>query len=154
MKIGKVQKIDWNKYKTSKFHFPEDINNAECGAYALYAITKKPYNNVVKLSKNGHWPTSVMLGFLKKNGYEVIPVTLGNLVECHSLNEYSTKVKLTGRNVLLLDQRFYEGENSWAVIYGNMYGHSGDACPIDALEFINFPIEAAYLIYHKTWGNT
>lgn len=150
MKQGKVQKIDWNKYRTSKFHFPADIDNAQCGAYALYALTKKPYNNIVKLSRNEHWPTPVMIGFLKKNGYEVIPVTLGNLVECHST--YG-KPKLDGRNVLLLDQRFYEGENSWAVLYGNMYGHSGDAVPIDALEFINFPIEAAYLIYHKSWGN-
>lgn len=153
MRIGKPQKIDWKKYRTSKFHFPGDPDGSvECGAYALYALTKKPYKQILKLSKKGHWPNSVMFGFLKKNGYEVIPVTIGNVVEGYSVEGYG-KPKLNERNVLLIDQKCYEEENSWSVVYGNMSGHSGEVDALSALEFINWPIEAAYLIYHKSWSN-
>lgn len=154
MRKGKRKKIDWKQYRTSKFHFPDDPDgNVECGAYALYAITKKPYESIVKMSKDGHWPNSIMMGYLKKHGYEVIPVTIGNMVEAHSVESFSSKPRLNERNVLLIDQKCFEEENSWCVLYGNMIGHSGEVDALNPLEFINFPIEAAYLIYHKNWGN-
>lgn len=152
MRQGRRQVVDWNKYKTWKFQMPRHESfSAECGAYALYAITKKPYEKILKLSDKGCWPTSVMMAYLKKNGFEVIPVTIGNMVESHSVESRHSKPRLTGKNVLLIDQKCYEEENTWSVIYGNEYAHSGDVEDLHPLEFINYPIEAAYLVYHKSW---
>jgi hypothetical protein len=151
MRKGRQQKIDWKKYRTSQFHFPSDPpGSVQCGAYALYAITKKPYKEIEKLRKDECWPTHVMLKYLKDNGYEVLPVTLGNMVEGHSVNDFS-KPRITERNVVLIDQKCFREENSWCVLYGNMIAHSADVSALPPLEFLNWPIEAAYVVFHPKW---
>lgn len=150
MKIGKPKFVPWHKYKTSKFHFPSDIGKAQCGAYALHAITKKSYKDIEKLSKNECWPTVLMFKYLKQHGYEIHPITIGNMVEAHSVNDF-TKSKITENHVILIDQKAYKEENTWAVLYGNMMGHSGETEALKPLEFFNYPMEAAYVIWHNKW---
>jgi hypothetical protein len=151
MRKGRIEKINWRKFRTEKFEWPVDveISETECGAYALYALTKEPHDEIMKLSRNGHWPTRLMLKFLRDRGFQVVPVTLNNVVESYRFEQ--NKPELNKFNVLLLDQHAYEDQSTWSVAYDNMLGHSGYPEPIDALQFVNYPIQAAYLIFHKDW---
>lgn len=151
MKKGKPQRVPWFKYRTDKFEMPESISGAECGAYALYAITKKSYNTIAKLSRKGHWPNSVMFSFLKKHGYTIIPVTIGNVVEGYSIKGDYHKYTINSKNVLLIDQKCYREENSWTVLHNNLEAHSGYVDQLSPLEFVNNPIEAAYIVFHDKW---
>jgi len=152
MKKGKVKKVDWNKYKAPKFWLPVKYEGGGCGAAALHALTKKPYKMIKKLSKDEHWGTRTMLTFLKNNKLEIIPVTLGNVVECHSVSIFGSKPKILHDNVLLLGQECFREEMTWSVIYGGRQFHSGVNDILDPLEFINYPIERAYLIWNKKWA--
>jgi hypothetical protein len=152
MKQGRIQHINWRKFRTSKFHFPANVPNAECGAYALHALTKHVYKKILPLGKiGGHWPDKVMFSYLRKHNYQVIPITYGNMVNSHSVESFLMKPLINECNVLLIDQKCYYGENSWSVVYGNMMGHSGEIEKLDSLELVNFPPEAIYLIWHEKW---
>jgi hypothetical protein len=151
MKQGRIQKINWREYQTNKFHFAPLLGAAECGAYALYSITKQKYSNIVKLGDKGHWSNKVMFKYLNNLGYKVIPITINNVVESYSINTLSKRPNLNVRNVILLDQKCFREENTWSVMYGNMIAHSGEIEVVHPLEFINCPIEAAYLIWHNKW---
>lgn len=148
---GKTKTKDWRELKTRKFCFAEDMSDAECGAYALHTLTKRPYKEILKLSKKGHWPNKVMFDFLKKHGYEIHPVTLGNIVDCYTSPYKKFSKTITMDNVLLVDQRALSGENTWAVIYHNIQAHSGEVSPQNPIEFANYPIQAIYCIWHKKW---
>jgi hypothetical protein len=156
---GKPNKIDWEKFKTSRFEFPPNIPphiSPECGAYALYALTGKQTEDYRKIfkklaRKDGHWSTKTMVGYLNSKGFVVIPITIGNVVESYSVKQLN-KPWIESENVILLDQKCYREENTWSVIHGNMYAHSGDVDVLDPLEFLNYPIEAAYLVYHPKWN--
>jgi hypothetical protein len=153
MKKGKPQKIKWKDYAHIFFQHPTPLHpddGADCGAWALHAITKKPLKGIMKLSKNGHWSNATMFKYLRKNGFEVIPVTMGNMVEAHSVNS-GRKPMLGKYHVMLIEQHCYKEENTWAVLHNNEISHSGELLPLDPLEMINYPLAAAYLIHHKNW---
>lgn len=145
-------KIQWFNYQTHKFQFPVPMENVECGAYALHALTKIPYEKIVKINKrkDGHWSTKIMLEFLNKHGYKVGEISAKNTIECHSVKNLC-KPLLRDNNVILIDQKCYAEENSWIVLYKGFLMHSGEIDKINALEFLNYPIENAYLIWHKDW---
>ncbi len=147
-------KIAWFNYQTHKFQFPMPMEEVECGAYALHAITKIPYNDILKFnkSKDGHWSTKTMLKFLKKHKYDVAPITVKNTVNCYSVSNFY-KPLLRHNNVILIDQKCYVEENSWLVLYKGFTMHSGEIDKLNGLEFINYPIEQAYMIWHKDWGD-
>jgi len=149
MRIGIPKLINWKEYRTPHFRFAQEMMSAECGAYALYTLTKLPYEKIIKMSRKGHWPNSMMFSFLKKRGFEIIPVTLGNVVEAHSVKR--GKPDINTMNVLLINQHCYKEESTWSVIYNNNIAHSGDIDSFDSMEFINYPIAEAYLIFHKSW---
>ena len=149
MRIGKTQKIDWKQYDCRNFKFIPQVNYGECGGFALHILTKQPYEKIAKMSRKGHWPNSVMFDYLRRYGCEIIPVTLGNTVNAHSVKK--GKPKIGPRNVLLINQHVYKEESTWSVIYNNHWAHSGDVEMLDPMQFINWPIAEAYLIYNKDW---
>lgn len=154
MRKGKVKEVKWYKYSTYDFKIPlsntdDYYKYPECGAYALYAITKKSSKSIMKLGKNGHWPTKVMLTFLKKHGWHAERITMGNMVEV--FNDISFKRKITNNHLILIDQACFGYENTWSVIYRNTIMHSGSVNELNSLEFVNYPIEDAYVIYRKSW---
>lgn len=147
---GRPQRIDWNKYRTNKFYFgvPNELG-AMCGPYALYTLTKHPYKKLRKLAKDGHLGTRQVFQYLRKHGYEIHPITLGNVVE--GASRLSNKNILSIDNVILIDQKCFSGENTWTVVYNNIQAHSGDIQPHKPTDFLNYPIQAAYVIWHKKW---
>jgi len=152
---GKPQRIYWGEYAAPKFKFAsanEDAELCQCGAYALHTLTKIPLKKLLKYGKNGHWGTRTMLRFLRERGYTVLPLTLGNVVEAHSVHAFSDKPKVTFEHVLLLGQHCFREESTWSVVYNNYHAHSGDVEPLDRLEFVNYPIEEAYVIFHPSWA--
>lgn len=149
---GRPQKIEWRNYQVRNFRFPVELPNTdhdwECGSMALYALTKIKFDKIMKLSNNGHWSTKTMVDFLHKNKYTVIPVTIGNTVDAY---ESDSKSILDAHHVLLVGQKFFRYTNSWSVIHHNVQYHSGDFEILDPLNFINYPIEECYLIWHPSW---
>jgi hypothetical protein len=153
MKKGRPQKIDWEKYRVRGFKHPDPVSIPlpSCGAFALHSITKIPLHKLEPLAtKVESWPTHIVLGFLRSQGYEVIPITYGNTVAAHSVKE--DKPMLRDYHVILTDQACYREESSWGVLYGGLYSHSGEIYPTPTLEFLNYPIQAAYLIWHPKWA--
>lgn len=146
---GKPKKIDWKQYRCRNFKFLPKVSYGECGGFALHILTGEPYEEIAPLGRNGHWSNRTMFDFLKYHGCEVIPVTLGNMVFAHSVK--TGKPKLGPMHVLLINQYVYKEEGTWSVIHNNQWAHSGDVEPLNALEFINWPIAEAYLIYNKEW---
>jgi len=151
MKKGKKEQVNWAKYQIDDFKFPKQVYSMECGAYALHAITRQPKELILPLSDKGHWSNATMFRFLRKHGYQIIPITIGNLVEAYSVHSAFDKRKLSDKNVILVEQLCYKEENTWAVIHKNKIAHSGSVKKLNPLEFINWPIEAAYLVYHPSW---
>lgn len=146
---GKNNKVRWRNYLTDKFKFPKDTEDSqECGAWALHVLTRQPLKQIMKMSKNGHWSTKTMLGYLKKNGYEVIPVTMGNMVNAH---DGTFKPKIGSDNIVLVCQRCFRWESTWAVIHQGRYSHSSETDYLSGLEFLNFPIDTAYIVWHNKW---
>ena len=148
---GKPQSKNWRQYATHKFYFgkPRSPYIAMCGPYALYSITKHPYEKLKKLAKDGHLGNKGMFAYLRKHGYEIHPVTLGNTV--HGAKSLEAKSLLSIHNVVLLDQMCIDSENSWAVLYNNILAHSGDVSPYNPMDLLNYPIQGAYVIWHKKW---
>ncbi|NJO48157.1 MAG: hypothetical protein HC840_00415 [Leptolyngbyaceae cyanobacterium RM2_2_4] len=149
MRKGKVQKIDWRQHDAPKFTLHTKPHEIECGAWALHVITKFPYHYILPLGKDGHCSNKVMFNFLKAAGCEIIPITIGNMVESHSVK--SGKRLLSSSHVILVNQGCYKEESTWAVLHDNKISHSGDLSDIGPLEFVNWPILEAFLITHKEW---
>lgn len=150
MRKGRKQKINWAQKEAPKFSI-ETKDETECGAWALHAITKVPLHLLMGMSKKGHWPTRTMIGFLRRVGCEVTPITLGNVVESQSVK--TGKKLLTCRNVILVEQGCFKEESTWSVLFDNKISHSGELNDIRPMEFVNWPILQAYLITHKAWSN-
>lgn len=148
---GRAKKQNWWKFCTNKFFFGNEMSDAECGAYALYTLTKRPYKDIIKLSKKEHWPDSTMFTYLRKHDYEIYPVTLGNIVECHKNLVDKNIHKITRKHVLLIEQKAIYCENTWSVLYFDTMAHSGTISPISTTEFLNYPPRAVYCIWHKKW---
>ncbi len=145
---GKPAVKNWAKYRTNKFYFGKPRYVAMCGPYALHTITKIPYEKLKYLAKDGHLGNKKLFTFLRSKGYEIHPVTLGNTVDGYNSLD---KPLLHIDHVILLDQRCINGENSWAVLYNNILAHSGEIAPYNPMDLLNYPIQAAYVIWHKRW---
>lgn len=153
MRPGKVSKINWHKFECAKgkFRMPKKRWSVECGAFALHALTKVPVEDILPLSDRGHWSNATMFKFLRDRGFEIIPVTLGNVVDAYSVKDPFDKYKLSTRHVILVEQLCYKEENTWAVIHNGKIAHSGGVKKLGPMEFVNWPIYAAYVIFHKDW---
>ena len=154
MKTGRKKRVKWHKMRASGFKFPEPVDwfkGESCGSLALYAITKISRRRLAKLFKRGHCPTEKMIGFLKKKGYVVEQITLGNTVRAHSVKG-DGKPKISSRSVILLDQACYMEEDTWSVLHEGLMWHSGELEEMKPVEFINNPINDAYLIWHPDWA--
>lgn len=154
MREGKKQKIHWSDYRVDNFKFADEGDGPEyqCGAYALHTLTKIPLKDIIKLQSKtipGHWPTRTMMRFLAKHGCSVMPITLGNMVWAHNYD--NGKPEIGGSNVLLIDQHCYDDQGTWSVVYGGRRAHSGEVDPLNPLEFINYPILQAYLVFNPKW---
>ncbi len=155
MKKGVAKVINFHNYIAPNFDiytpvFRGALENTGCGGHALAVLTGRPYKEISKLSKNDHWPDRTMFNYLKKHGYEVIPITLATTAE--AVTDYEFKRKLSSFNVLLLDQRVVRYESTWAVVWGGWEAHSGDLSKFDALQLLYNPVHAAYVIWHKKWA--
>lgn len=150
---GRPQKIIWKDLCSPLFEIPEEDPDMEvqCGGYALHAITKIPYKDLKHLGKDGHWSTRLMLSFLRKKNYKVIPITIGNTVDAHDYDG-PIKPELSNMHVILLEQRSYRYSNTWSVLFNGIRYHSGEVLEVNGTTFLNYPIVAAYLIYHPKWS--
>lgn len=146
---GRPENKDWSKYQTNKFYFGKSGYGAECGPYALHTITKHPYAKLKKLATNGHLGNKKLFAYLKKHRYEVHPVTLGNTVL--GAKTLGDKNILSMSNVVLLDQMCFNGENTWSVLYNRVLAHSGDVTSYNPMDLLNYPVQAAYVIWHNNW---
>jgi len=154
MRDGKPQRVKWQEYLAGKFWFQAPIDAeppVQCGAYALHTLTGVPISKINKLRKDGHWPDRVMFSFLRKHGCQVIPLNLGNMCWAYNRKRDGWKEELTKRHVILLDQHCFEDESTWSVVYDGLRAHSGEIEEVNPLEFVNFPIQAAYLIFNPKW---
>jgi hypothetical protein len=154
MRKGRPEKVDWRVYRTKYFEFaPESYSGPECGAYALHTLTKAPMSQIMKHArKDGHWPDKTMFSFLRARGFELIPITIGNTVEAHSSKRWLDKPSIRKTNVILLDQMCYREESTWSVIYDGKIAHSGSVDDMSPVEFLNCPINAAYIVWHPSWA--
>jgi hypothetical protein len=146
---GRREKKFWDRYRTNKFYFGNSKIYAQCGPYALHTITKHPYEKLEKLSTKGHLGNAKLFAYLEKHGYEIHPVTVGNTVR--SAKTLDNKSLLCISNVVLLDQMCIDSENTWAVLYNNILAHSGDVSPYNPMDLLNYPVQAAYVIWHDNW---
>lgn len=153
MHVGKRETIDWDDLKSYNFN-PKDKPliyrlHGSCGTHALAYLTKSSPTKIDKsLPKNVMaWSDMRMVKYLREHDYIVQPVTINNVTNRDWPNDHISKyhVLLVGQHVLK------NNEGTWSVCWNNIRYHSGYREELDPLEFINCPIDSAYIIYNKRW---
>lgn len=155
--IYKRNKTDFESYAVSKF-VPHLFDHSAyglygCGATALSLITGIKSNIIFRSKKFKEneslfsWNDTFMRGFLRKQGFSIIPITL-----CEVSN-FQTYIESPIKNyhVILMSQLMKKNEASWSVIFNNYIFHNFEILPLKPLEFINNPILSAYVIYKDEW---
>jgi hypothetical protein len=154
MLVGRYEQVDWDNLKSHQFDGeapPLSYHlHGSCGTHALAHIMKKdPYRIDKYLPKKVKcWSNTRIVRFLRKNGYTVQPVTIFNVTNREHPNDHISRF-----HVLLVGQHVLKHEGTWSVVWNNERYHSGYLMELEPLEFINCPIECAYIIHHKRWRN-
>ncbi|PWU16680.1 MAG: hypothetical protein C5B49_10195 [Bdellovibrio sp.] len=152
MRVGRVQKINWKLFETHSFLLREsDEEYGGCGGSALGALTGRPAREIRKLRRDEHWPTHTMRMYLQKQRSIMLPVTINNIAGAYSLKDHLNIPKITNKHVLLLCHSYCKEESTWVVVYNNFEFHNGDITQLRPLDFLNYPIEDAYVIWHPSW---
>lgn len=155
MLVGRYENIDWENLKSYSFEglAPELIYHlrGSCGTHAISHITGVSPRIVDRhLPKHVKcWSNARMVRFLRNKGYTVQPVTIFNVT-----NRDWPKDHISPYHVLLLGQHVLRHEGTWSVVHNNKRYHSGYIDELDPYEFINNPLECAYIIHHKRWNAT
>lgn len=153
MKPGRAKEVNWKQYKTHKFVMPEETEGdfGGCGGFALNAITKAPAKEIKPGARmmNGHWHYSAygMEKFLKSKGYKMIHVGV------NTLHESQGRGGITEEHVVLVLQNSSKETNTWSVMHHGYAMHSGDIEKMNPFEFINWPVEDAFIIWHPKWAS-
>lgn len=152
MRMGRVQKIDWHLFETHRFILGESSDQyGGCGGSALGVLTGRSAKEIRKLRRNDHWPTQTMRMYLRKNGCILLPVTINNIAGAYSIRDHLRIPKITAKHVLLLCHSYCKEESTWVVIHNNFEFHNGDVRPLKPLDFLNYPIEDAYVVWSPSW---
>jgi hypothetical protein len=114
-----------------------------CGVSTLALITGIPPERLAASHPVKHCTDNFMVGFLRKRGYRVLPLTPRKLV--------SARLKAGHRHVILLSQLFSATEGTWGVIFADTYYHAFKSYELSQLAFLNRPILSAYLVIHPSW---
>ncbi len=152
MLVGRYEQVDWDELKSYNFDgkAPDLVHrlHGSCVTHALAHIMKKSPIQIDKyLPKSVKcWSNSRMVKFLRINGYTVQPVTIFNVTNREIPNDH-----ISPHHVLLLGQHVLKHEGTWSVVWDNQRYHSGYLDQLDPLEFINCPLECAYIVHHKRW---
>lgn len=151
MQLGSydLASIDFAKYSSPLF-YPKrssDRVHGGCGNDAFFTLTGKNLPLAIRENKTVRGvPRPVMVRQLKRVGLTVMPVT-----GCQVVGPYINN-NIRNSHVLLFSQLFFKNEASWTVLHqGKMY-HAGCVDDAHYLEFLNRPIIATYLIWHKSWA--
>lgn len=152
MRTGKRENINWDYLRVYNFN-PKNIPmvyrlHGSCGTHALAYITKSDPIKVDKILPKSveAWSDKRIVDYLRKRNYIVQPITINNVTNRSILNDHISRY-----HVLLLGQHVLKHEGTWSVVWNNTRYHSGHIEELDPLEFINCPIDSAYIIYHKRW---
>lgn len=141
--------IDFTSYTAPLFKiYPYNkcgIFDPSCGTMAFYSITGKSMDNKYKNRKV--ISDKVMVEQLRKYGYTVIPLSIANTISRCGIHN-----NITSDHVVLISQIMYRGEGSWAILHKNRYYHSFSTEPLRGMEFVNRPINTAYLIFKQEWA--
>lgn len=93
------------------------------------------------------WTDVSIKKYLTTNGYTVYPLTIAAVTHSEYLH-YPIKQE----HVVLMSQHMLRYEGSWAIMHNDFYYHNFEKRVPYANEFINNPINTAYIVYHKKWA--
>jgi hypothetical protein len=151
--FGRYEDINWEKLKSYSFKGSAPPLNhrlrGSCGTHALAHIMKESPTKIDKyLPKNiSCWSTTRIAKFLRQNGYVVQPVTI-----CNVTNRDWPRDHISKYHILLIGQFVLRQEGTWSVVWCNERYHSGHTEELDPYEFINNPLDCAFIVYHKKWS--
>jgi hypothetical protein len=121
---------------------------AGCGAATLSLLSGvHPLKIFNTGSKRFDWKPEFMEEWLRERGFLVMQLSPKVL----AFDDYIIN-PITKDHVLLVQQHLTKNECSWAVIFGDLYFHNFEVARLNSLEFINHPLERAYVIWHQKWN--
>ena len=143
--------LDFDKYTAQLF----DINPPglrrhcidSCGEHAVWTLTHKGFSEEERQRYGWVLTRNQMVRLLRKRGLTVIPLSVCDVTN----RRFAFDNPIKHRHVVLICQLMHRGEASWGILYGNKYCHNNFWEEPQVLEFVNRPIIAAYLVWHKTW---
>ena len=152
MRIGKYsrKKIDARKFEVHKFvPFLFDTGtygSTACGSSALALLTGHNPLLVSRETKfKNHCSDQTIINYLKKYGFHILELTQSNV--SNNTSDF-LRDQIKPYHVVLLSQLVKKAEATWCVLYNNLLYHNFEIIKINYLEFINRPINTAYLINH------
>ncbi|HEV2328653.1 MAG TPA: hypothetical protein VGY56_07700 [Verrucomicrobiae bacterium] len=142
------RRVDFGRYATAVFNpflFSCDIRgNRGCGATTLALLTGVSPDRIARLNHyQPHFADEFIVGFLRRRGFTVLPLTQCNVSASDS--------QLSASHVVLLSQLFRKNEATWGVIFDGIYYHNFDIYTLDSMSFLSKPILSAYLISSPLW---
>lgn len=150
----KVPKLDWVEVATVRFK-PKTVPQrfadltGSCGTFALHCLTGE---SVVKISKEcpkkGWWDDKSMRAYLKKRGYQTIPISLSQI---QTSKPYQYRKNLNHQHVILMSAHSSEREGTWQVIYNNKVYHGTEVEFFTGYEVLINPVWTMYVVWHPKW---
>lgn len=141
--------LDFSQYIAPNFKRKKVIRGYSCGEYVLHQLTDKTFTQqedklygIPKIL-----PMDAMVSILKKRKYTVVPLTV-----CGVTNSHYIRNAVEHLHVVVNCQLYARNEASWSICWNNMYFHGGWENAPPMLEFINRPILASWIVWHKSWG--
>lgn len=126
---------------------PHKTFAVSCGEQALQVITGKGFTRRENQLYRDTLRRNHMTSILRKRGYKVFPLSL-----CRVTNCFYPKNTVLDSHLVLNVQIFKRNEASWSICHKNMYCHNGVWEASKILEFINRPVIASYVVWHKKWS--
>lgn len=153
MEVGYYRKkaIDWADYTVDLFvpHLYTNYSGG-CGANALSLLTGVPPHHILNTNRENrkHWKDSFMIGFLKKHGFKVFPLT-----KCEVTNVAGAYVcdSIGNQHILLLSQLMGKNTASWTVVYNELMYHNFETVSFKGLNLVNSPSLTVYVVFRPEW---
>lgn len=149
--------FDWKKYATVKFK-PKTVRSNQigargsCGTYALHCLTGVEIREIEKhCPKKGWWDDRAMRLFLKKHGYQTIPLN-ENLI--HKSKPYQYRENINHQHILLISLHSSDSEGTWEVVHNNRAYHGHEVEFFSGYELMINPLWTAYLVWHPKWRSS
>jgi len=156
MRIGKysTKKIDFVSFSTFRFvpflFDPVLYGDLPCGVTMLSLLTgHNPF--IIKWTNKckNHCSDKFVVNYLKKYGFKILELTHAKVSHNYS-NILENKIK--HYHVIVLSQLVKKGEATWCVLNNGSLYHNFNIIKINELEFLNRPINTAYLINHSIYA--